>query len=278
MAGTSSLNCLSCRIPFFLLRRIPFPKLRSKDCCLFSNCNSKSEVLLQVSQKVAAFLGGYVRAPQEGLENWCREKIVEKCQKICLRPVDDFWRSLPCAKKCRKVSKHILTLLAPFHWPLLRSAGNGRNTVSGAMFSEDLTHWVFGQTQWVLRRTWSVCIGTQMIGQKALTFSPRNSVRAKKLTEFGVWNRALRNGIPPVSDFFEVRKEKDKSGKSPKIGKVPNRTTKDKKGRTSIDRESPPFEPPPPPSFTSPWVLWLSFLGKLDKFCEGLGEFALAHK
>ena len=36
-----------------------------------------------------------------------------------------------------------------------------------------------------------------------------------------------------------------KSGKSGKIGKGQTRTKKDKKGRTSPDRETPPFENPP---------------------------------
>ena len=39
-----------------------------------------------------------------------------------------------------------------------------------------------------------------MIGWEDLAeFSPRSSVRAKKLTEFGVWNRTPRNRIRPVS-------------------------------------------------------------------------------
>ena len=43
--------------------------------------------------------------------------------------------------------------------------------------------------------------GTQIVGWEELTeFSPQNLVRAKQLTELGVWNRALRNRIRPVSE------------------------------------------------------------------------------
>ena len=51
-----------------------------------------------------------------------------------------------------------------------------------------------GQTRWVLRKTRWVRFVAQIVGRDELTkLSPRNSVRAKKLTEFGVWNRTLRN-------------------------------------------------------------------------------------
>ena len=94
--------------------------------------------------------------------------------------------------------------------------GNGRNTVSRVQFQRrELTepHWVLGQTRWVLRKTRWVRFATQIIGWEELTeFAPRNSVRAKKLTEFGVWNRTLRNRIRPVS---EKRKDKSRSGNSP---------------------------------------------------------------
>ena len=51
-------------------------------------------------------------------------------------------------------------------------------------------HWVWGQTRCVLRKTRWVRFVTPIIGWEELTeFSPRNSVRAKKLTEFDVWNR-----------------------------------------------------------------------------------------
>ena len=50
------------------------------------------------------------------------------------------------------------------------------------------------KTRWVR-------FGTQTIARKELTdFSPRDSVRANKLTELGVWNRALRNSARPVSE------------------------------------------------------------------------------
>ena len=65
--------------------------------------------------------------------------------------------------------------------------GNGRNTVLRVLFRRrELTEpqWVLRQTRWVLRKTRWVCFGTQIIGWEELTeFSPRNSVRAKKLTE-----------------------------------------------------------------------------------------------
>ena len=67
--------------------------------------------------------------------------------------------------------------------------------------SEARTHWVLRQTRWVLRETRWVRFGTQIIGWRELTeFAPRNSVRPKKLTEFGVWHRTPRNRIWPVSD------------------------------------------------------------------------------
>ena len=64
-------------------------------------------------------------------------------------------------------------------------------------------------------------------------------------------------------------------GKIPeKIGKVPKRTKRDKKGRTSPDRENPPFETPPSSGleisvsdrgFAKGWLLkgwfWQMFLG-----------------
>ena len=89
-------------------------------------------------------------------------------------------------------------------WTAPLNLGNGRSTVSRVLFRRrELTepHWVLGQTRWVLRKTRWVRLCTQIIGWEELTdFSPRNSVRAKKLTEFGVWNRTLRNRIRPVSE------------------------------------------------------------------------------
>ena len=65
--------------------------------------------------------------------------------------------------------------------------------------SEQGTHWVLLQTRWVLRETRWVPAYTQTIGWKELTeLAPRNSVSPEKLTEFGVWNRTLRNRIRPV--------------------------------------------------------------------------------
>ena len=54
----------------------------------------------------------------------------------------------------------------------------------------------------VLRETRWVRSGAQTIGREEITeFSPWNPVRAtKKLTEFGVWNRTLRNRIRPISE------------------------------------------------------------------------------
>ena len=75
--------------------------------------------------------------------------------------------------------------------------------------SEKGTHWVLRQTRWVLRKTRWVCFYTQIIGFSGLTeFAPRNSVSPEKLTEFGVWNRTLRNRIPPVSDFLQCDRGK----------------------------------------------------------------------
>ena len=74
--------------------------------------------------------------------------------------------------------------------------------------SEQRTHWVLQQTRWVPWKIRWVRFGTQIIGWEELTeFSPRSSVRAKKVTELGVWNRALRNRPRPVSDqsFTEPR-------------------------------------------------------------------------
>ena len=67
--------------------------------------------------------------------------------------------------------------------------------------SEKRTQWALGHTRWVLRKTRWVRVYTQIIGWEELTqFAPRNSVSPKKLTEFGVWNRSLRNRIRPVSE------------------------------------------------------------------------------
>ena len=50
--------------------------------------------------------------------------------------------------------------------------------------SKERTHWVLRQTRWVLRETRWVRFGTQIIGRKELTeLSPRNSARARKLTD-----------------------------------------------------------------------------------------------
>ena len=66
--------------------------------------------------------------------------------------------------------------------------------------SEERAHWVLRQTRWVLRKTRWVCIWTQKNWEELTELSPRNSARAKKLTELGVWNRTLRNNIRPVYD------------------------------------------------------------------------------
>ena len=56
--------------------------------------------------------------------------------------------------------------------------------------------------RWVSSAKSSVSsFGTQILGWEELTeLSPQNSVRSNKLTEFGVWNRTLRNRIQPVSE------------------------------------------------------------------------------
>ena len=62
------------------------------------------------------------------------------------------------------------------------------------------------QARWVLRRTRWGRFGTQIIGWEELTeFPPKSSVRAKNLTELGVWNRALRNRVRPVSDWQQMK-------------------------------------------------------------------------
>ena len=82
---------------------------------------------------------------------------------------------------------------------------NGQNTVSRVLFRRrELTepHWVLRQTRWVLQKnsvsslwhTNSRPRGTHWVR------SPEHSEPKKKLTEFGVWNRTLRNRIRPVSD------------------------------------------------------------------------------
>ena len=64
--------------------------------------------------------------------------------------------------------------------------------------SEERTYWVLRKTQWVLQRTRWVRFCTEIRGCVELTeLSARNSARAKKLTELGVWNRTLRDNIRP---------------------------------------------------------------------------------
>ena len=68
-------------------------------------------------------------------------------------------------------------------------------------FSEERTHWARRKTRWVLQKTRWLAFGTRTMGWAELTeLSPRKSVRAKKLTELGVWNLTLRSRIRPVSD------------------------------------------------------------------------------
>ena len=79
--------------------------------------------------------------------------------------------------------------------------GNGRNTVSRVLFRRrELTepHWVLGQLGEFCNKTRWVRFFTQIIGwEELIELSPWNSARAKKLAEFGVWNRTLRNRIRP---------------------------------------------------------------------------------
>ena len=74
-----------------------------------------------------------------------------------------------------------------FSVSLGQELGNGRNTVSRILFRKrELTepHWFWGQTQWVLRKTWRACFDRQIAGWGELTeLSPRNSV-AKKPSVF----------------------------------------------------------------------------------------------
>ena len=67
---------------------------------------------------------------------------------------------------------------------------------------------------WILRQALWVRFGTRITGWEEVTeFSPWNSVRAEKLTGFGVWSRALRNRTRPVSDMNSVKLKSGHSGK-----------------------------------------------------------------
>ena len=63
-----------------------------------------------------------------------------------------------------------------------------------------------------------------IIGSEELTeFSGRNSVSRKKLTEFGVWNRTLRNRIRPRLPILVLHR---KEGKDRHSGKMIEKTKK----------------------------------------------------
>ena len=102
---------------------------------------------------------------------------------------------------CRSLRKPMATCMATFVGSLETDRKRAEYCFKSTV-SEERTHWVPRQTRWVLRKTRWVRFGTQIIGWKELTeFSPRNSVRPKKLAEFGVWNRTPRNRIRPVSEL-----------------------------------------------------------------------------
>ena len=71
--------------------------------------------------------------------------------------------------------------------------------------SEKRTHWVLQQARWVFARKatrWDR-FGAQNEGREELTeLLPRSSVSTEKLTELGVWNRALWNRMRAVSDLL----------------------------------------------------------------------------
>ena len=120
-----------------------------------------------------------------GWGNWCN---TFSAQKVLRLGISWIW-SVP----------------ANFRGVVFMNLGNGRKTVSRALFQRrELTepHWVSGQTRWVLRKTRWVRFGTQIIGWEELTefAPPRTRWGQKKLSELGVWNRALRNRIRPVSE------------------------------------------------------------------------------
>ena len=81
--------------------------------------------------------------------------------------------------------------------------GHGWNTVSTILLRKrELTEFCGKLTELCgkLGSEW-VHFGTQIKGRKELTeLFPWNSVRAKKLTEFGIRSRTLRNRIRPVSE------------------------------------------------------------------------------
>ena len=89
---------------------------------------------------------------------------------------------------------------------MLRAKGGGKKRTQKICHNRQRAEcWFGGENSLSLTQFWGklcefwektrwVRFGTQMIGWEELTeLSPLNSVRAEKLTEFGVWNRTLRN-------------------------------------------------------------------------------------
>ena len=126
--------------------------------------------------------------------------------RAAFKVMDLRWRTPICGflQKSSAFCEYMCGFLCPPNAWISMRIGNGRNTVSRVLFQrKELTepHWVLRQTRWVLRKTRWVRFRTQIIGWEELTeFAPRNSVSPQKLTEFGVWNRTLRNRIRPVSE------------------------------------------------------------------------------
>ena len=104
-------------------------------------------------------------------------------------------RPLPLAPLSRPPPMPAAPLFPP-------SVGNGRNTVSRAhCFGREKSPSSAANSVTSAKNSVSSLWNTHIIGREELAeLSPRSSVRAKKLTEFGVRNRALRNCISPVSD------------------------------------------------------------------------------
>ena len=101
----------------------------------------------------------------------------------------------------------------PLHLPLIRSrqgaGGGGVSRQAGGGYRGTFGFWKRIALQGGVAATVTpvalLCatkFGTQIIGWEELTEFSLGSLRAKKLTELGVSNRALRNRIWPVSDIY----------------------------------------------------------------------------
>ena len=107
----------------------------------------------------------------------------------------------------------------------------------------------YGKLREFLRKTRWVCFGTQIwiIGWEELTaLSPRNSARAKKLTELGVWNRLSETVFGP----FPISVRWGTAG----VSSIPSKWTQ----RVSVANccWPPPWRPTEKPLKSRQWVLW----------------------